>query len=186
MSDRFLKRMGLILACDRSIDDLNGAWKSNPYWVSWATRLDDTDLVYFLPEVYQTLALLTDKAFDYVSVWYGEMHLYLVGFYHGERSFGPFWHHSFADKMKYVESRMMRICAFAQYLQENLNMSDINEWVKSHRESNCYLAIHRRIVRRVEQLLGVDMKDHDLSKSRIVQIALGFLWHWPADRAETD
>ena len=42
------------------------------------------------------------------------------------------------------------------------------------------------IVRRVGELLDVDMDDHDLSKSRIVQIALGFLWHWPSAREVND
>ena len=45
------------------MDELSEAWKSDPYWVSWGTKLDDTNLVYFLPEVYQTLVLLSDKKF---------------------------------------------------------------------------------------------------------------------------
>ena len=60
MSVHFLKELGLTLTCERSVDDLSEAWKSDPYWVNWATKLDDTDLVYFLPKVYQTLVSLTD------------------------------------------------------------------------------------------------------------------------------
>ena len=154
--------------------------------MSWGTKLDDTNLVYFLPEVYQTLVLLSDKKFDYVPAYYGDMCLYLVGIYPEEQPFGPFWHDSFTEKMRHVESRMSRICAFAQCLQDDLSSSPTDDWIKSYHDINSYLTTHRGIVRRVGELLDVDMDDHDLSKSRIVQIALGFLWHWPSAREVND
>ena len=186
MSVHFLKELGLTLTCELSVDDLSEAWKSDPYWVNWATKLDDTDLVYFLPKVYQTLVSLTDKTFNYIPVHYGDMCLYLVGTYPGEQPFGPFWHDSFTEKMKRIESRMSRICAFAQCLQEDLSPFSTIDWIKSYQDSNSYLTTHRRIVRRGGEILDVDMDDHDLSKSRIVQIALGFLWHWPSARQENE
>ena len=72
--------------------------------------------------------------------------------------------------------------AFAQCLQDDLSSSSTDEWLKSYHDSNSYLTTHRRIVRRVGKLLDIDMDDHDLSKSRIVQVALEFLWHWPSAR----
>ena len=71
--------------------------------------------------------------------------------------------------MKRVESRMSNICAFVQCLQEDLSSSLTNDWIKNYLDSNSYLATHRRIVRRVGELLEVDMDDHDLGKSRIVK-----------------
>ena len=171
----------------RGINHLSEAWKSDPYWVSWATKLDDTDFAYFLPEIYQTLAILTEKTYDYVPVWCGDICLYFVGVFCGDQPFGPFWHDSFTDKMHIVESRMARrLCAFAKCLQDDLDKTGLDKWVKSYLDSNSYLTEHRRIVRRVGQLLDVDMDNHDLSKSRIVQIALGFLWHWPGERENSD
>ena len=49
-----------------------------------------------------------------------------------------------------------------------------------------YLALHRRIVREVGNILGTDMNDHDLTKSRVVQIALGYVHHWEGPREDTD
>ena len=41
-----------------------------------------------------------------------------------------------------------------------------------------YLTLHRRIVREVGRMLECYMEDHDLTKTRVVQIALGYMWHW--------
>ena len=79
---------------------------------------------------------------------------------------------------------MSRICAFAQCLQEDLSSSSTIDSIKSYQDSNSYLTTQHHIVRRVGELLDVDMDDHDLSKSRTVQIALGFLWHWPSARQD--
>ena len=173
---------------DKGIGDLNGkgyAWKTDPYWVSWGTMLDDTGLIYFLPETYEMMACLTGKRFDYVEAQLGDIVLYIVGFYRGEQPFGPFWHEHFTDHLKDLSPRMKCICAFVKLLQEDIDASDANkvyEWMRSYRESNSYLSLHRGIVKEVGKLLGVDMNDHDLTKSRAVQIALGFLWHWDGER----
>ena len=167
---------------------LTETWSSHPYWASWATKFDETDLIYYLPEVFELLILLTGKKLDYVPVWCGNQLLYAVGFYRGELPFGPFWHDDFKFKMKYVGGRMARICAFARCLQEELDVADSDRlylWLKSFRDSNDYLTMHRLIVRRVGHLLNIDMDDHDLTKSRIVQIALGFLWHWSGENDQS-
>ena len=41
-----------------------------------------------------------------------------------------------------------------------------------------YHTLHRILVRRVGKATGVDMDDHDLSKSRIVHVALAYWHHW--------
>ena len=54
--------------------------------------------------------------------------------------------------------------------------------MRSYRESNSYLSLYRDIVKEEGKLLGADMNDHDLTESRVVQIALGFLWHWVGEQ----
>ena len=76
------------------------------------------------------------------------------------------------------------------------NNSGIHEYEYSTSTSNsvleyCEYEYRVRVPqpwRRVGELLDVDMDDHDLStgKSRIVQIALRFLWHWPSARQENE
>ena len=46
-------------------------------------------------------------------------------------------------------------------------------------ESGDYLQKHRLIARCVGSALAIDMRDHDLSKSRLIQVALAYCWHWP-------
>ena len=184
MSERLLATVA-DLATDAVLTE---TWSSHPYWASWATKFDETDLIYYLPEVFELLIPLTGKKLDYVPVWCGNQLLYAVGFYRGELPFGPFWHDDFKFKMKYVGGRMARICAFARCLQEELDVADSDRlylWLKSFRDSNDYLTMHRLIVRRVGHLLNIDMDDHDLTKSRIVQIALGYLWHWSGENDQS-
>ena len=103
---------------------LTETWSSHPYWASCATKFDETDLIYYLPEVYDTLALMTGKKLDYVPVWCGNQLFYAVGFYRGKLPFGPFWHDDFKFKMKYVGGCMACICAFARCLLEELDFAD--------------------------------------------------------------
>ena len=188
MSASFLKEMELMLLNDKGIDDLNGkgyAWKTDPYWMSWGAELDDTCLMYFLPETYEMLASLTGKRFDYISAQWGDIRLYIVSFYRGEQLCGPFWQEHFTDHLKDLSPRMKRICAFVKLLQEDIDMSGadkVYEWMRSYRESESYLSLHHEIVKQVGNLLEVDMNDHDLTKSRVVQIASGFLWYWGGER----
>ena len=186
MRPRILERLLAAVADLASDDVLTETWSSHPYWASRATNFDETDLIYYLPEVFELLILLTGKKLDYVPVWCGNQLLYAVGFYRGELPFGPFWL-DFKFKMKYVGGRMVRICAFAWCLQEELDVADSDRlylWLKSFRDSNDYLTMHRLIVRRVGHLLNIDMDDHDLIKSRM-EIALGFLWHWSGENDQS-
>ena len=122
MSAHFLKELGFTLTSERGVNDLSGAWKSDPYWLSWGTKFDGTDLVYYLPEVYEALVLFTDKKFDYVPVLNGDICLYVVGFYRGRRGrCVTFWHDSFNDKMKHATPRMMWHLTFARDLQKDID-----------------------------------------------------------------
>ena len=109
--------------------------------------------------------------------------LYVVRFYHGEQLLRPFWYDSFKDeneKTKYVKPSMACLCTFAQFLQglDVLDSGRLYLWLKSFWDINDYFSIHHLIVRRAENLLSINADDHDLSKTRVVQIALESLWHW--------
>ena len=122
MSAHFLKELGFTLTSERGVNELSGAWKSDPYWLSWGTKFDGTDLVYYLPEVYEALVLFTNKKFDYVPVRKGDICLYVVGFYRGRRGrCVTFWHDSFNDKMKHATPRMMWHLTFVRNLQKDLD-----------------------------------------------------------------
>ena len=142
--------------------------------------MDITGLMYFLPETYEMLASLTGKRFDYVSAQWGDITLYIICFCYGEQPFGPFWQGHFLDHFKDLSPRMKRICAFVKLLQKDIDASNadkVYEWIRSYRKSESNLSLHREIVKQVGNLLEMDMNDQDLTKSRVVQIALGFLWH---------
>ena len=39
--------------------------------------------------------------------------------------------------------------------------------------------------KKTSKWFNIDMDDHDLTKSRIVQISLGFLWHWSSENVQS-
>ena len=149
--------------------------KSDPYWVSWGTKLDDTNLVLLptrsLPDIgitlWQEIWLCNQHTMGIcVSTW--------LGFILKEQPFGPFWHDSFTEK----NWDMLNLACHAfVHLPSACKMIFLrpltDDWIKSYHDSNSYLTTHSCIVKRVGELMDVDMDDHDLSKSRIVQIALG-------------
>ena len=53
-------------------------------------------------------------------------------------------------------------------------------------EAELYFRFHRIIAQQAGEALGVDMRDHDLSKTRLVQLALAYCWHWPEWAPEKD
>lgn len=156
----------------------------NPIWLSWATKLDQSDILYFLPETYDMLTMLTGESPDYLEAVTrnGAMRLYITGMFPGDQPMNYFWDDAFDDKVHSLPYRLQRMATFAKSLQHNLATTNTpSHWCESFIASYSYLTLHRHVVKEVGSMLGVDMVDHDLSKSRIVQIALGYLWHWTGD-----
>ena len=117
------------------------------------------------------------------------MTLFLVGYYEGELPFGPFWSEDFTAKIDQLSSQMRRKLSFAKNLQEVLNSCESKNnwrWYVSYKEAMGYFLVHRGTVIEVGKLLDIDMNDHDVTKTHIVQIAPGFLWHWPGDRTPSE
>jgi len=179
-----------ILGDRKDFSQLEGrgnAWKISAIWASWATRLDGGNIAFYLPETHMALTTLTGNRVDYIRarVKGTTMILFLVGYSEGELPFGPFWVDEFESNMAEIPSQMIRKLNFAQKLQELLNSCDADRswrWIASYKEAVDYFSIHRRTVMAVGKLVNINMADHDLTKTRLVQIALAFLWHWPGDK----
>ncbi len=52
-------------------------------------------------------------------------------------------------------------------------------WRQALEEAIAYFRMHMQLVRKMGRLLSMDMNDHDLTKTKLVQYALAYLWHWP-------
>ena len=68
-------------------------WRKHPVWLAYATRLDESPIMYFLPDQYWSLVLLTDAFFPYVKACTdnGAIPMYIVGTCAGDQPLGPFW-----------------------------------------------------------------------------------------------
>ena len=150
------------------------AWAAHPVWLAYATRLDQSRIMYFLPDLYDALVAATGTECGYYGARSasGDVVLRIVGVLDGEQPLGPFWDKNL--KLPEEASRARRLLLFGQAVQHELSA----EWDISCRASDWYLTVHRNCVRALGRALGVDMEDHDLTKTRIVQVALGYLWHW--------
>ena len=148
-------------------------------WSSWATQLDRSDVMYVLLDEYKILAKATGYTIPYVEATCGSIDMLFIG----RKSLQEgtplqFWHENFqgVDDVK---------TQFAQILNEDLRDPKMAaHWRQSFKESVSYFGVHRWLVRNIGNLLGVDMDDHDLTKTTLVLYALGYLWHWPAEKPD--
>ena len=159
-------------------------WASHPIWLAYATRLDQSPIMFYLPDLYDALVEITGEEFGFYQAYTisGDITLRILGVYEGNQPIGPFWYESMTLPEKGVSNRAARLLEFGKAAQGELQFYE-EEWQNSCRDSEKYLSIHRACVRRVGRVLGVDMDDHDITKTRIVQVALGFMWHWPGDKS---
>ena len=112
----------------------------------------------------------------------GDITLFIIGTFEGLQPVGPFWDNEMSLPEKGITSYAKRLLKFGKEAQKELEMHS-EEWVVSSQNSEKYLSTHRKCARRVGKVLEVDMEDHDLTKTRIVQIALGYMWHWAGDKS---
>ena len=160
-------------------------------YLAYATRLDKTDVFYFQTTVH--LALQHIWGINGIKGWRAYTNddklLWIVGLYDGPQPLGPFWDED-ANFETLRQSPLtynpemphfLDLFSFARMLQPSLD-DQLELWEQALREATLYLTLHRSIVRRVGDVTQVDMDDHDLTKSRLVQMALAYAWHWPAKR----
>ena len=156
--------------------------------MAFATQLSkDSDVYYFRPQEYEAVKLLWKlkprqcwPAFTSSD----QLH-YVVGVYEHEQPVGKFYDEN-ADLEALRGSHLAWGCyvpnlvdifQFAQDIQPciderpGLMNAALDDAIRYH-------DLHRRIVTRVGRLLNIDMADHDLTKTRIVQAALAYVHHW--------
>ena len=189
-----LKQSGVVITDEvkQDFEDLEMRWIEHPIWIAFGTKLDESDIIFFLPDMFNALVHLTGLEVDFIKAETinGSIALYLVGVYRDEQPMGPFWDKSFPDLIDMphtLDSSVLRILRFAKAMQDDLDKGErMGLWKSSYQISYEYLTVHRQCVREVGRILSVDMEDHDLTKSRIVQMALGYLWHWNGSKTESD
>ena len=165
---------GLLLRRELSLKFI---FSANPLWLSYATRLDETRLMYVLPDMHQALSLLTGVEMKYFEGKIGDMKLYIIGLWDLEQPFGPFWESGLTIPTEGISTRAKHMFHFGEIIQNEI-LKHLEELKECYRKSASYLYIHRAYVLAVGRALGIDMQDHDLSKTNILILALGFLWHW--------
>ena len=178
-----LNDSGIVLKNDTVMADIcRNDWASHPIWLAYATRLDQSQIMFFLPDMYDALVKITGVDFGCYEAYTrsGDITLYIIGTYEGDQPVGPFWDESMGFSEKGLSASVAQLLKFGKEAQNDLSNK---QWITSCRDSEKYLSIHRGCVRRVGKILGIDMEDHDLTKSRIVQVALGYMWHWSGDGA---
>ena len=164
-------------------------WADHPVWANYATQLDGSPLAFFLPSHYKALMILTRYAPPYTEAWTDSDSLcfYFVGTVPEERPFGPFWDAQCEDHFKSRQPEIppdaYRLFKFGRAVQQDLDTQGReDQWERAYTESQNYLLLHRKYVRKAGRLLGVDMECHDLSKTRLLSTALAFLFHFGEDR----
>ena len=175
-------------------------WANHPQWLAHATRLDSTNIFYFEPNAFSRLRTLIPG--DVPEFWYAftdeERPFIIVGEYYGDQPLGPFWRPDFAlnidpvcnisfdaysDNSCDIEEEQgvlaigQAICEFAEAIQPAIDANRA-QFQSAFKKGLAYFRLHRAIVRKVGDALGIDMDDHDLTKTRIIQLALAYRWHW--------
>lgn len=77
---------------------------------------------------------------------------------------------------------MDRLMKFVRLIPK-IKRLDSKAFDRAYVKSKRYFQTHRELVVNVGDLLGIDMYDHDLTKTTLMQLALGLLWHWDSEFA---
>ena len=163
-------------------------WLEHEHILAYATRLDNTNLYYFEPKTFFALNSLWGGGCDHWPVFTSNNQVYfVVGEFDGKQPIGPFWDenipHSKAEAIcnedadETFNSSVGPIFDFARVLQPILtkNMAKFEDALQKAID---YHRLHRSVVRHVGNALKVDMADHDLTKTKIIQLALAYAHHW--------
>ena len=187
------KKCGLIVDTSH-LEQIRRAydWADNQHLLAYATRLDRTNVFYFQEPVLEAILRLWN--IPRPRCWPArtrDNQVYLVvGLYDGPQPLGPFWDDQADLEVLYGVAHSLGTVAFYPAMP---NLIDLFVFAKQAQtliteqpeclkkalvEALRYHTLHRCVVRRVGHVNQVDMDDHDLSKSRIVQVALAYWHHW--------
>ena len=132
----------------KTFDDVEGlgeAWKTNDIFLNHATKLDDSDLCYMLPDMHEALCALTGQNVDYIKARTknGAIEMNLLGFYEGPQPMGPFWQASFPENLEgnaKISPRVARLLKCARAIEADLerNGGEMKQpWIDSYKKSEC-------------------------------------------------
>ena len=102
-------------ACDIARETV---WAAHPLWLAYATRLDQSRIMFFLPDMYDALVAVTGVDYGYYGARSasGDVVLRIVGVLDSEQPLGPFWDDSLT--LPEEASRARRCLDFGWALQK--------------------------------------------------------------------
>ena len=185
-----LAEAGLRVAPDH-LEEIRAArdWAKDPHFLAYATRLDKSDIFYFQPPLFEAIKSVWGVSGPpyWVAYTNEDVVYYIVGVFKGDQPLGPFWDES--AKLDAIDEEKCNsnfhpkmpglwfIFNFASQLQTHIDENP-EKFYQAMKAALFYHTLHRALVRKVGRLNQIDMDDHDLSKSRIVHVALAYSFHW--------
>ena len=186
MSSPHTKVAGNELACviSEHLQQLEADWMNNGMWSSYATRLDNSDIFYVLPDEFQFLVSKTEFEPTHLDANCDGISMKILGrakCSNETQMVCSFWSDDLVDDDT-------TLCLWAKALENDMSKSPERRqiWTQAYGDALAYFEKHRQLVRCAGQLLGIDMDNHDLTKTTIFHHALGYLFHWPEKEGQDD
>ena len=158
-------------------------WHRSVVWLAHATRLDDSPLMYFPPDVHETLQIVTGRDIPYVtaSPRNGRISIRLVGSADAQPFYG-FWdgecQYNLQHSRTLISDDMYQYCNLSRAIEEDLGRyAGECHWGLAFRDAFNQFWMHRLFVHRIGNLLGIDVSGHDLTLSRLLLAGRGWLSH---------
>ena len=133
---------------------------------------------------YEMLSRLTKTSYSYQASQVGDIKIYILGFTSKTPKFGTFIDARVRENLDaclpYLSIPALTELKFALLVQSEINKGPHHYflWKRAFHQSQQYFRIHRDTVLRVSNILNLFCPGHDLTKTKLVIIALGFCWHW--------
>lgn len=161
-------------------------WYMEPLWAGWASSLDGSNIYYLTEEEYTLLAKLTQRNINVVVVRIGNVNVCLLGELDQMqlaylRRCRIIWNADYTEICKdrdLFTHRELDIIFWAKYI-DAVMQTHPTEVKHVYEQAFRYYEKHRIISRTFGMEMDIDMTDHDVSKTRLVHFALGFMVHEP-------
>ena len=160
-------------------------------WACWATEWDDTGIMYVLDSEYDELSKVTSVNYPFLRLDFGLPHfkycLHVIGYYGPDEVRpevdGDFWNSDLmsAHYDSGLSDRFVALLGLGRVLPDvrKLNSAELS---RCYAQCRKYTLHHRECVIGLGEKLGVEMYDHDITKTSPVRVALGLLWEWDKER----
>ena len=159
-------------------------WCRSAIWLAHATRLDDSPLMYFTPAIHEALQIVSGRDVPFVLAQprNRRVALRIVGVAE-QQPFHGFWDGECQFNLQryrsLINDEMYQYFQLARAIEEDLAMYQGEEhWKTAFEGARVQLWMHRLFVHRLGVVLNVDVDGHDLTLSRAMIAARGWLSHW--------